>query len=124
MQWKVLVVDDEPSIVKMIESRLVANGYEVVTATDGREALEKCRLFHPDAIVLDVVMPGLDGGAVAEKLRSDPETANIPVIFLTAIVTEQEVARSHYIGGHRFLPKPFKAEDLLRMIEDSFTGAR
>jgi DNA-binding response OmpR family regulator len=117
MAKRVLVVDDEPDIVMMVESRLVANGYEVQTATGGREALEKCKTFRPDIIVLDVMMPEVDGPAVAQELRGHPETAKTKVIFLTAIVTEQEVSKTHNIGGNLFLPKPFKPEELLKMIE-------
>ena len=99
MKTRVLVVDDEPDIVRMVESRLVAHGYDVLTAGGGREALEKVRSFHPDIIILDVVMPEMGGEVVAGELRERPETAKIPVIFLTAIVTEQEVAKSNIIGG-------------------------
>jgi CheY-like chemotaxis protein len=117
MKKKILVVDDEPDIVRMVEARLAAHGYEVQTATGGREALEKCKSFRPDIAILDVVMPEMGGDAVASAMRKDPDLWKIPVIFLTAIVTAEEVTKSHFIGGNLFLPKPFKSEELIAMIE-------
>jgi two-component system, OmpR family, alkaline phosphatase synthesis response regulator PhoP len=116
MAKKVLVVDDEPSIIKMVESRLKAGGYEVVTATGGEEALRKCRFFKPDVVVLDVMMPDKSGDAVAEEMSEDFSLRHIPIIFLTAIVTKGETPKDT-IGGCYFLAKPFKGKELLDMLQ-------
>ena len=99
----------------MVESRLKAGGYEVVTATGGEEALRKCRFFKPDIAVLDVMMPDMSGDAVAEQMNEDPTLCHIPIIFLTAIVTKDETPKET-IGGCYFLAKPFKGKELLDTI--------
>ena len=113
----ILVVDDDPDIVKIVESRLTANGYEAHTAHTGEEGLRKCRLIRPDAVILDLMMPDMDGSSVAHEMKDDPDTCNIPVIFLTGAVKASEVPKSHKIGGQYFLAKPFKAEELLKMLQ-------
>ena len=114
----ILVVDDDPDIVKIVESRLTAKGYEVHTAHTGEEGLRKCKLIRPDAVILDLMMPDMDGSSVAHEMKDDPNTSNIPVIFLTGAVKKNyEVPKSHKIGGQYFLAKPFKAEELLTMLQ-------
>ncbi len=117
MAKKILIVDDEPNIVKMVVSRLQANGYDVLSAYGGNEGLEKCKLYKPDAVILDIMMPDIDGTAVAEKLKEDPETSSIPILFLTAAVRSSELPNNQKIGGHYILAKPFIAEELLRMLK-------
>lgn len=116
MAKRILVVDDEPNIVKMVVSRLEANGYEVLSAFGGEEGLEKCKKFKPDAVILDIMMPDKDGPSVAEELKDDPGTSNIPIIFLTAVVKPGEIPKSQGIGRH-ILAKPYKGEELLAMIK-------
>ncbi len=113
----ILVVDDDPDIVKIVELRLTANGYEVHTAHTGEEGLRKCKLIKPDAVILDLMMPDMDGSSVAHEMKDDPSISKIPVIFLTGAVKASEVPKSHKIGGQYFLAKPFKAEDLLKMLQ-------
>ena len=117
MGKKILVVDDDPDIVTIVESWLTTNEYEVYTAHSGREGLGKCKLIRPDAVILDVMMPDMDGSTVAYEMKNDPNTSNIPVIFLTGAVKASEVPKSHKIGGQYFLAKPFKGEELLKMLE-------
>ena len=117
MAKKILIVDDEPNIVKMVVSRLQANGYDVLSAHGGKEGLEKCKLYKPDAVILDIMMPDIDGTAVAEKLKEDPDTSSIPILFLTAAVRSSELPNNQKIGGHYILAKPFIAEELLRMLK-------
>lgn len=117
MASKVLVVDDEPWIVKIVESRLKSAGYEVITAGGGEEGLRQCKLFRPDLAVLDIMMPGMTGGAVAEAMKDDPTLRHIPVIFLTALVTKAEASKARAPGGPYYLAKPFKGEELLEMIK-------
>ncbi|MDD5171076.1 MAG: response regulator [Syntrophales bacterium] len=117
MSKSILVVDDEPNIVKMVEARLKANGYKVLTATSGTEGLQKCRQFKPDAVILDILMPDMDGSAVATAIREDPGISHIPIIFVTAVVKPQEVPKDHVIGGQYFLAKPFNGQDLVNMLQ-------
>jgi two-component system alkaline phosphatase synthesis response regulator PhoP len=119
---KILVVDDDPDIVEIVESWLTTNKYEVYTAHSGAEGLGKCKLIRPDAVILDLMMPDMDGSTVAYEMKDDPNTSNIPVIFLTGAVKASEVPKSHKIGGQYFLAKPFKGEELLKMLEIVFAG--
>jgi DNA-binding response OmpR family regulator len=119
---KILVVDDDPDIVEIVESWLTTNKYEVYTAHSGAEGLGKCRLIRPDAVILDLMMPDMDGSTVAYEMKDDPNTSNIPVIFLTGAVKASEVPKSHKIGGQYFLAKPFKGEELLKMLEIVLAG--
>ena len=113
----ILVVDDDPDILKIVELRLTANKYEVHTAHTGEEGLSKCKQIRPDAVILDLMMPDMDGSSVAHEMKDDPNTCNIPVIFLTGAVKASEVPKSHKIGVQYFLAKPFKAEELLKMLQ-------
>lgn len=113
---KVLVIDDEPNIVKMVKSRLEANGYKVISAFGGQEGLQKAKVELPDLIVLDIMMPGMDGTQVGQALKLDASTKNIPVVFLTCLVEENEVPKQHVVAGNIILAKPFKAEELLEVI--------
>ena len=117
MGKKILVVDDEPTIVKMLESRLKAEGYEVLTAHSGEEGLEQCKSSKPDAVILDIVMPDMDGSVVAAHMQEDPNLKPIPIIFLTAVVKPQEVPKDGKIGGHYFLSKSFKMKELLEILK-------
>jgi two-component system alkaline phosphatase synthesis response regulator PhoP len=122
MAKNVLVVDDEPGIVKMVESRLKASGYGVVTATDGQEGLRLCKLHKPDVAVLDVMMPGVPGDVIADAMKNDPALRHIPVIFLTALVKREvgdpvyDAYRQGPVGGCYYLAKPFKGNELLEML--------
>jgi CheY-like chemotaxis protein len=117
MGKKILAVDDEPTILKMLETRLKAEGYEVFTAHSGEEGLEQCKSLKPDAVVLDIMMPGMDGSAVAAHMQEDPDLSKIPIIFLTAVVKPQEIPKSRKIGGHYFLSKAFKITELLDILK-------
>ena len=116
---RILVVDDEPGMTRMLRRNLESTGrYEVRTENSGDAALAAARDFHPDFILLDVMMPGVDGGEVAARLKEDKALANIPVVFLTAIVKQDETTPTgSNIGGCEYLAKPVKTEDLVACIE-------
>lgn len=116
MAKKILVVDDERDLVGFINARLKANGYDVVTAYDGMEALQKANEERPDLILLDVMMPAGDGFDVCQKLKSQNETANIPVIFLTAKTLDKDERLGLGLGAEYYLKKPFEAKELLDVI--------
>ena len=111
---KVLIVDDEEDMLKVLGKRLTVSGYSVITATNGRDAIVLAHSQHPDIIVLDVVMPGMDGGEVVAELKKHPSTRSIPVILLTAIFSKAEEEKyNSMVGGNITLAKPLDAEKLL-----------
>lgn len=124
MKKKILVVDDEVRITKMIKRNLEADGaYEVEMENDSTQVLARAREFQPDLVLLDVMMPEMDGGEIAAALAEDSALHHVPVIFLTAIVTRDETGGSESeIGGRRFLAKPVKTEELVAAIEGAFHG--
>jgi adenylate cyclase len=112
---KILVVDDVPENVRLLEAVLVPRGYEVVTATDGRAALDLIETEEPDLILLDVMMPGLDGYAVCSQLRANDDTAVLPVIMVTSSIG-QEKTKAIEAGADDFIPKPFNHNELLTRV--------
>jgi DNA-binding response OmpR family regulator len=112
---KILVVDDIPENVRLLEAVLVPRGYDVVTARDGLEALELVESEKPDLILLDVMMPGLDGYAVCTHLRANDDTAVLPVIMVTSSIG-QEKTKAIEAGADDFIPKPFNHDELLTRV--------
>jgi DNA-binding response OmpR family regulator len=121
---KVLVVDDEPDIVLFIQVNLELSGHEVCTAADGRAALAAVDSERPDAIILDVMMPSLDGWGVLEELKANPDVAirTIPVLMLTALDTDQDHARGGIEGAVRYLTKPITPDELLVGLDEVLSG--
>ncbi len=115
----ILVVDDEPDIQTIAEMSLtVVGGWDVVLASGGREALSLCAETPPDLVLLDVMMPGMDGVTTLGRLRDEPRTAHIPVILMTAKVQHREVDRYLEAGALAVIPKPFDPMTLpARIIE-------
>lgn len=120
MPKKILAVDDERHIVRLVEVNLQRAGYEVVTAFDGKEALEKVKAESPDLIVLDVMMPYMDGFEVLKNLKADNETRDIPVIMLTAKAQDADVFRGWQSGVDCYLTKPFNPMELLTFVKRIF----
>ena len=114
----VLVIDDEAPIRLLCRVNLEAEGMEVAEASDGPSGLEKARAEPPDVILLDVMMPGLDGWQVAEELLEDERTRGIPIIFLTARAEFRDRARGLDIGGIDYITKPFNPIELAPLVED------
>lgn len=114
---RILVADDEPGIVDIARANLEGHGFAVVEAYDGEEALEKVRAERPDLVVLDILMPGLDGWAVLERIEADPELSGIPVIMLTARVSDEDVLRGLESGAVEYMTKPFYPEDLVAAVK-------
>ena len=119
---RVFIVDDESGFTRLLKLTLEKSGrYEVREENDGTQAWLAAREFKPDIIFLDVVMPKIDGGDVAQQIRSDPSLAHIPIIFLTAIVSAKE--GGHEIGGFPFLAKPVSLEAIVTCIEEHLGDA-
>ena len=120
MKKKVLIIDDEVAFTNIVKLTLEGKGtYEVCVENDSRHAIAAARKFWPDIIILDVVMPQLDGGEVHTQFRADPVLKHTPIIFLTAIVRQKEVDEHNgMIGGSFYLAKPVSADDLVSAIEN------
>jgi len=119
---KILIVDDEPSILNILDFSLGAEGYEVIQASDGAKAYEMAIEQHPDMIVMDVMMPIMDGYQACEKLKADIRTAMIPVVLLTAKSATEDHQRGTDAGADGYLTKPFSPQRLVELT-DSFLGA-
>src|ERR1700722_3971135 len=112
---KVLLVDDEEAFAKL--TQLTLRDYEIRIENDSRRALSSARDFKPDLILLDVMMPNFDGGDVAAQIRAEADLKNVPILLLTALVTEEESARRPVMGGYPFIAKPVTPEKLAENIE-------
>lgn len=113
---KILLVDDEPDMTRVIGKSLEVSGYEVIIAGDGAECISKAQCEQPDVILLDNVMPNMDGLTALEKLRSSRRTEDIPVIIVTALDDEDSIARALNGGADSYVVKPFDYEMLLVRI--------
>lgn len=120
----VLAVDDTPGNLRVLVEALSSYGHEVLVATDGRAALDTVRYARPDLILLDVMMPGLDGFETCAALKANPETADIPVIFMTALTETQEKVRAFELGAVDYLTKPFEHAELLARVTTHITISR
>jgi CheY-like chemotaxis protein len=119
---KILIVDDEAACTRLMKL-LLSNNYDVCEENNSVHALETARKFQPDLILLDVVMPVFDGGDVAAQLQADPVLKRVPIVFLTATVTEKETEARQLFGGYPFIAKPVRPEKLAESIERSLAGA-
>lgn len=117
MSKKILVIDDETELLKAISIRLKTSGYEVSTAQDGQEGLEKAKSLNPDLIVLDILMPKMDGYEVCRLLKFDEKYKSIPVIMLTAKTQDIDKAMGKKVGADDYITKPFETQDLVEKIK-------
>lgn len=108
----VLVADDDAWILRMVATVLEKRGYTVLTASDGEEALQKALVTPPDLLITDVMMPKMDGWALVKALRARPELTTLPVIFLTALSSDEDRIRGFRLGADDYVPKPFRFEEL------------
>lgn len=113
---KILIVDDEEHILLVLENRLSKAGYSVIKANNGKDAALMAKKELPALIIMDIFMPDIDGPKVVSILEQDPETKDIPVIFLTALVGKEEEKERRVVSGRYFLAKPFDPEELLREV--------
>lgn len=120
MPRKILAVDDEKHIVKLVQTNLERHGFEVVAAYDGKEALQKVQDEHPDLVILDVMMPYMDGFEVLQTMRRNASTRDIPVIMLTAKSQDTDVFRGWQSGVDLYLTKPFNPVELVAFVKRIF----
>jgi len=119
---RVLIADDDPVILRLLEVNFSLEGFDVVTADRGEGVLEQVERERPDLIILDVMMPGMDGWEVCERLKEDPETAELPIIFLSARTQEHDRERGHKLGVSAYVTKPFDPEELIRLATSLVAG--
>ncbi|KAM3100027.1 response regulator transcription factor [Phormidesmis sp. 146-35] len=120
---RLLLIDDDPNLILLVKDYLEFRGYEVITAENGREALEVLEQDVPDMIICDVMMPEMDGYSLVSAIRSDPKTSWIPVLFLSAKGQSQDRVKGLNIGADVYMVKPFEPEELVAQVESSLKQA-
>ena len=112
-EYKILIVDDVMSNVLLLKVLLTNEKFQIVTANNGRQALDQVEKEKPDLVLLDVMMPDMSGFEVSQQLKANPETAEIPIIFLTALNSTADIVKGFQVGGNDFISKPFNKEELI-----------
>ena len=121
MPRKILVIDDDIISQNLLRSTLTQGGYSVIVASDGEEGIKKAVEQTPELIILDIMMPGMDGGEVAVVLRNDPQTRNIPIIFVSSLVTESHRKPNSRKDTISYLSKPYNRDELLNEVKKHFS---
>ena len=118
MPTEILIVDDEPSVVVAIQFLMEQQGYNVMTAERGEDALDLIYKYKPDLVLLDIMLPGIDGYEVCEIVRLNPEFRNVKIVFLTAISREVEIAKGMLLGADAYITKPYTNEKLVAQVRE------
>jgi len=121
---KILVVDDEVNITQILEFSIGAEGYEVLTASNGEEAIDRARREQPDLIILDIMMPRIDGYEACRILKTNPLTRNIPVVLLTAKGRDIDRRLGYEVGATDYIVKPFSPNKLIERIQELLVGSK
>lgn len=121
---RILVVEDVPIVLAVLRMRLEAEGFEVITARDGVEALEQARATHPDLLLLDLMIPRISGERVCQELRADPRTKALPIVVLSARIGETERLRALAAGADAFMTKPYESNQLIAEIRARLASGR
>ena len=119
---RILIADDEPNIVLALELLMKREGYETRTTGDGEAAVEAAKAFQPDLILLDVMMPKMDGYEVCQRLRADPEFKNVVIVMLTAKGREVEKEKGLALGADLYITKPFSTRDVIRKVKEGLAS--
>ena len=114
---RVLAVDDDPTILRLLQVNLEMEGHDVLTAENGQSALEVIRAERPQVVLLDVMMPEMDGFQVCEAVRADPDIADTPIVFVSARAQQADLDRGYASGADGYITKPFDPLDLIETIE-------
>lgn len=115
---RILLVDDDPYILLSLEFLMKKAGYKVFVARNGTEALDSIQAAQPDIVLLDIMMPDVDGYAICRHIRATPELAGIKVVFLSAKTKEQDIQKGMEAGADRYIKKPFSTKDLVKQVEE------
>ena len=121
MTKRILVIEDDPNTLRFVEYTLEHGGYQVVSSTNGLEGLKKAQDEHPDLIILDVMLPGLDGYEVCHRLRLKPETAHVPILMFSAKARQEDIDTGLKIGADGYLAKPVAPSEIITKIESLLT---
>ena len=119
---KILIVDDEPSITIPLKFLMEQNQFEVMVVHSGEEALAAIDDFKPDLVLLDVMLPTVDGFQVCQNLKSDPRRKTIKVVFLSAMTRDMDIAKGNTLGADAYITKPFSNADVVRQVKDLLCG--
>ncbi len=119
---RILIIEDEPYMVELLKTRLEANNYEVIVAYDGMEGWRKARNEHPDLILLDIMLPGMDGFKICKLLKHDIRYRNVPIIMLTARANKEDMMMGKEAGADAYIAKPFDSKLLIQKIEELLGG--
>lgn len=122
MANKILIVDDEPSITVPLKFLMEQNQFEVMVVHSGEEALAAIESFEPDLILLDVMLPAVDGFQVCQHLKADPQQKSIKVVFLSAMTRDLDIAKGNTLGADAYITKPFSNADVVRQVKDLLSG--
>ena len=114
---KLLLVEDEPSVIELMNIYLSRRGYEIFNVADGSEVMDKVRSLKPDLVILDIMLPKLNGFEVCSLIKSDPALKNIPVMILSALVQKTEIEMGIRMGADLYMTKPFQNSELLANVE-------
>ncbi|GAG90070.1 unnamed protein product, partial [marine sediment metagenome] len=117
MDKKILVIEDDPSALRLIEYTLQQEGYQVLTVPNGLEGLRKARREEPDLIIIDIMLPGIDGFEVCHRLRAEPQTAKLPILILSAKAREMDKATGLTVGADDYMTKPADPLEIISRVE-------
>ncbi len=122
MNRRVLVVDDDPTLLRIVAMYLGIEGFDVATAANGEEGLGEVGKQRPDLIILDIMMPGMDGIETCRRIRADPISADIPVVMFSALSGDEDVERARLVGANHLITKPFNLVGLGSVVRSFFAG--
>lgn len=122
MAKKILIVDDEPSITVPLKFLMEQHRFEVVVVHNGEDALSVIKVFEPDLVILDIMLPGLDGFQVCQTLKEDPARKLVKVIFLSAMTRDLDIAKGNTLGADAYITKPFSNADVVSLVNDLLSG--
>jgi DNA-binding response OmpR family regulator len=118
MGKKVLIVDDEENVLELLYINVIRRGYQVETAQDGEEALEKLKYFTPDIVLLDIKLPGIDGWEVCKRIKQQPSTEKAAIIIISALTQKEDFEKAKKSGASVFISKPFDVDTLLATMNE------
>ncbi|BBO73569.1 hypothetical protein DSCW_09860 [Desulfosarcina widdelii] len=122
MARKILIVDDEPSITVPLKFLMEQNRFDVMVVHSGEDALTAIEVFEPDLVLLDVMLPAVDGFQVCQSLRENPLRKNLKIVFLSAMTRDLDIAKGNTLGADAYITKPFSNAEVVRQVKDLLSG--